>query len=134
MAIKINQTALNKVLKTVDNAFAEVVTALDDEFQSVISDPNEFADLGLKNQDIIDTGRFKDSQTLNVRSVAGVTVATYGWNPHSPETGEPYAGRILTGFRAYDRGRWIPGRDWTERAVKRLDPVEMFEREIGFLS
>ena len=134
MAIKINQAALNKVLKAVDNAFAEVVTALDDEFQAVIRDPNEFADLGLENQDIVDTERFVDSQTVMDNSVSGKTVITFGWNPHSPETGEPYAGRILTGFRAYNRGRWIPGRDWTERAVERLKPGEMFEREIGFLS
>ncbi len=92
MTIKVNQAALNKVLKTVNNAFAEVVTTLGDEFQSVISDPNEFADLGLENQDIVDTGRFKDSQTLNVRSVAGVTVATYGWNPTAPKLENPMQG------------------------------------------
>jgi hypothetical protein len=32
MTIKVNQAALNKVLKTVNNAFAEVVTTLGDEF------------------------------------------------------------------------------------------------------
>lgn len=134
MTIKINQAALNKVLKTVDNAFAEVVTALDNEFHAVIEDTSEFSDLGLDNQDIIDTGRFNDSQVLNISKQGDKTVANYEWNPHDPITGEPYAGRILTGFRAYRVGRWIPGRDWTERAVKRLDPVEMFKREIGFLS
>lgn len=131
--IKINQSGLNKVLKAVDHAFAEVVTALDNEFHAVIEDPNEFGDLGLENQDIVDTGRFNDSQMLNVSKQGGKTVANYEWNPHSPETGEPYAGRILTGFRAYGYGRWIPGRDWTERAVKRVDLVMMFEQELKYL-
>lgn len=133
MTIKINQKALNSLLNKVNNAFAEVVEALDNEFHAVIEDPNEFAGLGLDNQDIIDTGRFNDSQLLNVLTQGGKTVATFEWNPHGLETGEPYAGRILTGFRAYGHGRWIPGRDWTERAVKRLDPVEMFEQELKYL-
>lgn len=133
MGIKINQTALKQLLNKVDDAFAEVVTALDNEFHAVIADPNEFGDLGLKNQDIIDTGRFDASQKMTVSTQNGRTVANFEWNPHDPETGEPYAGRILTGFRAYGKGRWIPGRDWTERAVKRVDPVMMFENELRYL-
>lgn len=133
MTIKLNQSALNSLLNKVDDAFAEVVTALDNEFHAVIRDPNEFGDLGLENQDIVDTGRFDDSQVLTASKQEGKTVATFEWNPHDPETGEPYAGRILTGFRAYGMGRWIPGRDWTERAVRRVDPVEMFEQELKYL-
>ncbi len=133
MGIKVNQTALKILLNKVDDAFAEVVTALDHEFEAVINDPNEFGDLGLENQDIVDTGRFRDSQILNISTEGDKTVANFEWNPHSPETGEPYAGRILAGFRAYGHGRWIPGRDWTERAVRRVDPVEMFEQELKYL-
>ena len=133
MTIKINQAGLNKVLGAVENAFAEVVTALDNEFHAVIQDPDEFGDLGLDNQDIVDTGRFDNSQKLMVSRRGGKVVANYEWNPHDPETGEPYAGRILTGFRAYRVGRWIPGRDWTERAIRRVDPVTMFEKEIRYL-
>jgi len=81
MSIKINQSQLNKVLKAVDDAFAEVVVALDNEFHAVIEDPNEFSDLGLDNQDIIDTGRFNNSQILNVSKQGGKTVANYEWNP-----------------------------------------------------
>ena len=75
MTIKINQAALNKVLKTVDNAFAEVVTALDNEFHAVIEDTSEFSDLGLDNQDIIDTGRFNDSQVLNISTGSSLLTA-----------------------------------------------------------
>lgn len=133
MAIKVNQAALKKLLNKVDDAFAEVVTALDNEFHSVINDPSEFADLGLENQDIVDTGRFDDSQQMTTSREGGTVTTTFEWNPHDPETGEPYAGRILTGFRAYGHGRWIPGRDWTDRAVKRVDPVMMFENELRTL-
>ena len=89
MPIKINQSALNSLLGKVDDAFAEVVTALDNEFHAVIRDPNEFGDLGLENQDIVDTGRFDDSQTLTVSRSGGKVTANFEWNPTTPTRENP---------------------------------------------
>lgn len=121
--MKLNFNALNSAI---DNAFAEVTAKLDTEFIAVIEDPNEFADIGLPNQDIVDTGRFRDAQVVDVRA----NKATWTWDPTSPENGYHYAMALLVGFFAYGGHKYIPGRNWIFRALKRVDCVQMLAEEL----
>lgn len=125
MKITIDKSKLNQVLKAVEEGFGDAVAALDKEYIDVIEDPNEFGDLGFRNQDIVDTGRFRDSQkVIETRTAHGVDVKWH-WNPVDPETGLHYAPHLYTGFAVGPK--WIPGRPWPERAVKRADPGKIFE-------
>lgn len=126
MRIDIDESQLNKVLAALEESFADVVGALDSEFIAVISDPNEFSDLGFTEQDIIDTGRFKDSQVVSETRDDGNVQVRWSWSPTSPENGYKYAPALHFGYNAWGK-KWIPGRPWTTRAVRRINPVQRFE-------
>lgn len=121
--MKLNLNALNQAI---DKAFASVVASADTEFIAVIEDPNEFADIGLPNQDIVDSGRFRDAQVVDVQA----NKATWTWDPTSPENGYHYAAALLVGFFAYGGHKYIPGRNWIFRALKRIDFVQLFASEL----
>lgn len=121
--IKLNLTRLNKAI---DNAFAEVVAKCDTEYIAVIEDPNEFADIGLPGQDIILTGALRDSQVVDVQG----NKATWQWNPTDPDTGEAYALAVFLGFFAYGGHKYVPGRRWVFRALKRINPVVLLAEEL----
>ena len=126
MKITIDKSKLNQVLKAVEEGFGDAVAALDKEYVDVIEDPNEFGDLGFRNQDIVDTGRFRESQkVIEERTEHGVEVKWH-WNPVDPESGYQYAPALYAGYSAFGK-KWIPGRPWPERAVKRVDPGKVFE-------
>ena len=56
--------------------------------------------------------------------------ATWSWNPQDPDTGEHYAAGVYAGFYAYGGSKYIPGRHFPERAVKRCDPVARMAEEL----
>lgn len=120
--MKLNTNALNQAI---DNAFAEVVAKLDTEFIAVIEDPNEFADVGLPDRDLIDTGRFRDAQVVDVRA----NKATWTWDPVASD-GYHYAMALFVGFFAYGGTKFVPGRHWAFRALKRLDVVQLLAEEL----
>ena len=109
----INREALKRLIEKADN---ETMAELSAEFQEVISDTNAFP--GFVDQDIIDTGEFKESQQLN-RKTRFSTV--FNWDPVS-EDGYHYAAGLHTGFWAWGR-TYIPGRNWTGLAIRRDRPV-----------
>lgn len=121
--VRINTSQLNKAI---DEAFASVVAAFDVECIAVIEDPNEFADVGLPDRDLIDTGRLRDSQIVDVQG----NKATFTWDPVSPENGYHYAMALLVGFFAYGGTKYVPGRHWAMRALRRIDPVVMLAEEL----
>lgn len=122
--MKLNLNALNQAI---DNAFAEVVAKLDTEFIAVIEDPNEFSDLGLDGQDIVLTGRLRDAQVVDVQA----NKATWEWNPTDPDTGYAYALAVWVGFFAYGGHKFIPGRKWALRGLKRVKPLSVFVDELN---
>ena len=125
MKITYNKTEIAKLKKAIADSFANVVAQMDAEYTKVIESDTEFADLGFSGQDIVDTGRFRDSQIVNSRTVGGVTVVEWSWNPQDPDTGYHYAAALYSGFNAYGK-KWIPGRPWTERAIANVDPFQLF--------
>lgn len=126
----INYPQYRKFKSAIVESFAAVIETLNDEYDAVIEDLNEFADLGFVDWDIVDTGRLRDSKQLDVRTEAnGDLNATWDWNPHDPETGYPYAAAVYSGFNAYGK-RYIPGRPWPERAIKRVDIPKALSAEM----
>ncbi|NER39002.1 MAG: hypothetical protein F6J93_34440 [Oscillatoria sp. SIO1A7] len=127
MGLKIKKGMLEKaVLNPARKSFKNVVYRLYEENKAVIEDPYEFADIGLTNHDIVWTGRLRDSQTMTIRHDSDSSLASIKWDPVSPETGERYAMKVFVGFFGWS-GRYYPGRDWPDRAVRRSDPENVFE-------
>lgn len=121
--IKIDASQLNKAI---DNAWASFVARVDTECIAVISDPTEFSDLGFNQQDIVLSGRLKDSQVVDIQG----NKARFEWNPHDPETGYAYAMCLWMGFFAYGGHKFVPGRKWAFRALRRIDPVVLMAEEL----
>lgn len=119
MGFKINQAALKQFERKVDDAWAEVITALDLEYENVINDENAFPDF--PNQDIVDTARFRDGQSVDVKARR----ALWLWAPISPDNGYCYAAALYYGFYAYGGSKWIEGRPWVEVAFQNVNPVAM---------
>lgn len=129
MKPNINHNYVTQLKAKIRESFGEVVSTLNDEYDAVIEDPNEFSNLGFYDQDIIDTGRFLDSKILNVQTVGDRVTAYWIWNPKDPETGYHYAAALYVGFMAYGK-KWIPGRPWVDRAVERVDPTKALHAEM----
>jgi hypothetical protein len=63
--------------------------------------------------DIVWSGRLRDSQRTARKRNSGQIV----WNPRNPKNGHGYAPNVVSGFRAWGKGRWVPGRDWAGLAL-----------------
>jgi hypothetical protein len=124
MMADINLRALDAAI---NDAFASVVATVSDEMQAVIEDLDEFADVGLSNRDIIDTGRLRDSQVVDVRDGR----AEWTFDPHDPATGYPYAAAIYAGFAPYgNENAFVPGRNFPERAIDRASAPKALAAEL----
>lgn len=132
--IKINRAAVDALIRDrVETAWAEVMAKLDVEYMIVIEDPNEFSNLGFFDQDIVDTGRFRDSQKVNVTG----RKAFWQWDPISPDNGYHYGPALYYGFHPFGMDgqdgkpyAYVPGRHWIDRAIKRVNPVKSFAAEL----
>ena len=122
---KIYPQGVAKLKQIIKESFSQVVDELDLEFQVVISDSNAFADIGVYNQDIIWTGRLKESQQLEISTDRNNVKASWRWNPFDPESGEYYAGDVFVGFTTWS-GRFIPGRNWPDKGIERYNPIDNF--------
>lgn len=122
---KIYPQGIAKLKQIIQESFNEVVRELDLEFQAVISDTNAFADIGVYNQDIIWSGRLKESQQLEISTEKNKAKASWQWDPVDPETGDHYAGDVFVGFTTWS-GRFIPGRNWPDKGIERYDPIDNF--------
>lgn len=125
MKFTINPKGVAKMHQAFDESWAEVVAALEVEMEETITDPNAFPELGFVDQDIVDTGRLRDSQKVNVKD----RKVSFAWDPHSPENGYAYAPAVYSGFLAFGK-KWIPGRRWPEKAVDRLDVPEVLRGKL----
>jgi hypothetical protein len=106
------------IKKDVKEAFGVAIARLDAEMDRVIVDENEFSDLGFLGQDIVDTGRLRDSKVIN----ANPNGVTFSYDPVSPENGFHYGAAVWLGFWAFGK-KYIPGRPWTIRAAINESPV-----------
>lgn len=122
--IKLNPDTVANLRNEIREAVGDVMAELDLEYEKVIEDMNAFADQGFIDWDIVDTGRFRDSQKVNIATVDSQVVARWVWNPESPENGYHYAAALYYGFYAFgNQNAWIPGRRWVELGIKRVNPV-----------
>lgn len=111
-----------KLKQLIRTEFKQVMLDLTDEFTDVIEDPAAFEDQGFYSQDIVDTGRLRDSQDINET----LDSVSFSWDPVDPETGEHYAMDVYRGFFAYGNpNRYVPGRRWPQRAMTRFRPVSV---------
>jgi len=108
----------DQIKKDVTAARATAIAKIDIELDRVIESESEFSDLGFISQDIVDTGRLRDSKVIS----ANPNGVTFTYAPVSPENGYPYAPAVFNGFFAWGK-KYIPGRPWTLRAVRNENPV-----------
>jgi hypothetical protein len=90
--------------------YADSIEYLEQEAQDIISSTSAFP--ANAPDDIIYSGQLKVSQ----RTVRTKNSTLIQWNPKSSK-GYPYAPKIVTGFKAWGKGRWVPGRDWSTLAL-----------------
>jgi hypothetical protein len=108
-----------KLQQDVAEATAQAIAKVDAELDRVITDENEFTDLGFIDQDIVDTGRLRDSKVIT----ANPNGVTFTYDPVAPENGYHYGAAIWNGFWAFGR-TYVPGRPWTLRAIQNENPVD----------
>lgn len=111
---------LNELEQLIANAFADVVADYNQFVDEVIESQDEFSDRGFTGQDIVDTGRLRDSKVVEDTDINQVT---FSWEPHSPDNGFPYAPAVWAGFRPFGGKTFVPGRHWPERAAVKLGEV-----------
>ncbi len=117
-----------KLKKEIKKIYADVVAKYDIESDRVIEDPNEFANLGFVDWDIVLTGRLRDSKIIETQ---GELATKFSWDPVSPENGYHYASAVFWGFNAWGGTKFIPGRPWSERAAHNIDCVSYFAKELN---
>lgn len=117
MKFKDPSKLIAQLQKDVQEATGEAIAKVDLELDRVIESESEFQDLGFVEQDIVDTGRLRDSKVIT----ATPNGVTFSYDPVNPDDGYHYASAIFLGFNV---GRkYIPGRPWTNRAVKNENPT-----------
>ncbi|MDJ0723710.1 MAG: hypothetical protein QNJ38_01200 [Prochloraceae cyanobacterium] len=117
-----------KLQKKIKDIYADVVAKYDMESDRVIEDPNEFANLGFVDWDIVLTGRLLDSKIIETQ---GSFATKFSWDPVSPENNYHYASAVFWGFNAWGGTKFIPGRPWSERAAHNIDCVSYFAKELN---
>lgn len=110
-------------------AFGQVVADYNVYVDEIIESTEEFGDLGFTGQDIIDTGRLKDSKMVDATN----TEASFEWSPKSPENGFSYAPAVWAGFYPYGGEKFVPGRHWPERAAKQLNESGVTQAFVDYL-
>lgn len=86
---------------------------LEQEAQDVINSTSDFP--ANAPDDIVFSGRLRASQ----RSTRKRNIGQISWNPKNPQTGYGYAPKVVSGFKAWGKGRWVPGRDWAALALQK---------------
>jgi hypothetical protein len=90
--------------------YADSIEYLEQEAQDVIASTTAFP--ANSPDDIIYSGQLKASQ----RTIKTKNSTLIQWNPKSSK-GYPYAPKVVTGFKAWGKGRFVPGRDWATLAL-----------------
>lgn len=118
MKFKDPRKLIAKIKQDVEDASATAIAKVNVELDRVIESLDEFSDLGFVSQDIVDTGRLRDSKIIT----ANPNGVTFSYAPVSPENGYPYAPAVYLGFFAWGK-YWVEGRPWTLRAIKNENPT-----------
>ena len=118
MKFKDPKKLIAQLKKDVAEARGVAIAKVNLELDRVIESEGEFSDLGFIDQDIIDTGRLRDSKVIS----ANPNGVTFSYDPVSPENGYHYGAAIFFGFFAWGK-KYIPGRPWTIRAIKNENPT-----------
>lgn len=120
---------MDEIEQLIQEAFGQTVADYNEYVDSIIESTEEFGDSGFSGQDIIDTGRLKDSKIVD----ATANQASFEWSPKSPENGFPYAPVVWTGFHPYGREKFVPGRHWPERAARKLNDTGVTRTFVAYL-
>jgi hypothetical protein len=110
--ITINRSALNEPIR---KAFADTALIVGGEFTKAITDPVYPWPRGESPRDVVDTGRLRSSQRLEI---SGLT-ATYSWPVEYSLIA--HSGAVLR------NGTVLPPRPWTARAFANRPPATIFE-------
>lgn len=110
---------MDEIEKLIEEAFGQTVADYNVYVDEVIESTEEFGDIGFSGQDIVDTGRLRDSKIVE----ATANEVTLEWSPKDPESGFSYAPAVWAGFHPYGGEKFVPGRHWGERAAKKLNGV-----------
>lgn len=86
---------------------------LEQEAQDIIDSTSDFP--ANAPDDIVFSGRLRASQRTSRKRNTGQII----WNPKNPKNGYGYAPKVVTGFNAWGKGRWVPGRDWAGLALQK---------------
>ena len=119
---------VNQIIKDVEESFAEIYDLVSAKLDEVILTAGEFEGVP---QDIVDTGELKDSK----QSEQSTREISFEYDPVNPDDGFHYAEAVYGGFYAYGGKEYVPGRRWTDRAVKKVDPTQVLAdslREKGY--
>lgn len=109
---------INQIDAIAEEAFAKIVADYNIAVDETIESMDAFTDLGFVNQDIVDTGRLRNSKLVTATS----NTAEFEWNPVSPKNKFAYAGAVWTGFMAFGK-YFVPGRHWAERTAINLNDI-----------
>ena len=82
----------------------------------MIESTDEFSDLGFSGQDIVDTGRLRDSMIVD----SSKDKLTVTWLPKNPKNNFPYAAAVWSGYFAFGK-KYIPGRKWDLKAIDNVN-------------
>jgi hypothetical protein len=120
---------IDEVEQMILEAFGQTVADYNVFVDEIIESTEEFGDLGFTGQDIIDTGRLKDSKMVDSTE----TETSFEWSPKSPENGFSYAPAVWAGFYPWGREKFVPGRHWPERAAIKLNDEGVTKTFVNYL-
>ncbi|MFN9954379.1 MAG: hypothetical protein ACK55I_14890, partial [bacterium] len=78
---------MDEIEKLIQEAFGQTVADYNVYVDEIIESTEEFGDIGFSGQDIVDTGRLRDSKIVDATS----NEVTLEWSPKDPESGFSYA-------------------------------------------
>jgi hypothetical protein len=114
MIVSISPNALDRQIGT---AWKGTTQVMGREFRKAIVEPTWNWPRGESPRDIVDTGALRNSQQMRVVSRFAVQ---YSWTT-------PYAQLVHNGARLRS-GTFLPARPWTQLALSRQNPIEVFTR------
>jgi hypothetical protein len=108
---------MDEIEKLIQEAFGQTIADYNVYVDEIIESTEEFGDSGFSGQDIVDTGRLRDSKIIDAQP----NLVSLEWTPKDPDSGFSYAPAVWAGFHPYGGEKFVPGRHWPERAAKKLN-------------
>jgi len=104
---------LEKIIKAAEISMGQTALAIHRAALEVIAEPGVFDGF---DGDIIDTGKLRDSQRIDIKSRSAILRNTVD-----------YANAVRSGYTRRN-GATVGGRDWMAEAIRRVDPQNIFEK------